>query len=199
MLLGLMADVHCNVEAFDQAVAVMAPRVDEILLLGDAVYEYRFCNEVVGTACRLGMRYIQGNHEMVLLGPHGERARSAPTVDRANVAYLRGLPLRIDVRLDGKRLCMVHGSPWPPHNEYLYPGARPLARCPELDVDILLLGHTHVPMVTRVGQTLVVNPGSLGESRDPSGDGSVTYAVLDTSSEEVELRRMPNPRLPAPT
>jgi putative phosphoesterase len=198
MLLGLVADVHCNVEAFDRAVAEMAPLVDEIVLLGDAVYEYRFCNEVVGAARRLGMRYIQGNHEMVLLGPHGDRARSAPTVDPANVAYLRDRPTRIDVRLDGKRICMVHGSPWRPHNEYLYPGARTLSRSPELGVHILLLGHTHVPMVERVGQTLVVNPGSLGESRDPSGDRSVSYAVLDTSSEEVELRRMADPRLPLP-
>jgi putative phosphoesterase len=197
MLLGLISDVHCNVEAFDHAVGEMAPEVDEILLMGDAVYEYRFSNEVVGAARRLGMRYILGNHEMVLLGPHGERARSAPTVDPVNVAYLRDLPLRIDVRLGGKRVCMVHGSPWAPYDEYLYAGGPTLARCSELDLDILLLGHTHVPMVQRVGRTLVVNPGSLGESREPGVPRPVSYAVLDTTSEEVEVRRFPNPRFGA--
>jgi len=194
VLLGLMSDVHCNADAFDRAVAEMAPEVDEILLMGDAVYEYRFSNEVVGGARKLGVRYVLGNHEMVLLGPHGERARSAATVDPVNLAYLREVPTRIDVRLGGKRVCMVHGSPWLPYDEYLYAGSRTLDRCAELDADILLVGHTHVPMATRVGRTLVVNPGSLGESREARADRPVSYAVLDTASEEVEVRRFPNPR-----
>ena len=84
-----MSDVHCNADAFDRAVAELEPEVDEILLLGDAVYEYRFSNEVVGGARRLGMRYMLGNHEMGILGPHGERARSAAHVDQAEVDFLR--------------------------------------------------------------------------------------------------------------
>jgi predicted phosphodiesterase len=40
----------------------------------------------------------------------------------------------------------------------------------------------------------VVNPGSLGESREARPDRPVSYAVLDTASEEVEVRRFPNPR-----
>jgi putative phosphoesterase len=195
MLLGLISDVHCNAAAFDHAVDQLSGEVDEILLLGDAVYEYRFSNEVVGGAKRLGMRYILGNHEMVLLGPHGERARSAPTVDRAALKYLEEVPDRIEVTLGGKRVLMAHGSPWEPYGEYLHPGSPTLKRCAELDdVDILLLGHTHVPMVQRIGTTLVVYPGSLGESRDPSGDRRVSYAVLDTASEEVDIRLFADPR-----
>jgi predicted phosphodiesterase len=47
-------------------------------------------------------------------------------------------------------------------------------------------------MAERHSGTLVVNPGSLGESRDPA-NRAVSYAVLDTSSEEVELRRFADP------
>ena len=66
----------------------------------------------------------------------------------------------------------MHGSPWPPYGDYLYPGSPVLKRAAELDVDYLLLGHTHVAMAKRIGHTLVINPGSLGgvaRSRGPTG------------------------------
>ena len=90
---------------------------------------------------------------------------------------------------------MVHASPFAPYSDYLYPGSPLLARCAEIDADILVLGHTHVPMAERVGTTLVVNPGSLGQGGDPDYPGMVTYAVLDTESEEVTIHRFANPLL----
>jgi putative phosphoesterase len=195
VLLGVMSDVHCNVEALDHAIEDLQSRVDEILLAGDGVYEYRFSNEVVESARRLGMRYVLGNHEMVLLGHHGERARSAAGVDPAQVAYLASIPDRVDVKVSGKQLCMVHGSPWEPYGDYLHESSAAFRRSDELGVDFLILGHTHVPMVKRFGRTLVVNPGSLGESREAGEKRMVSYAILDTDSEEVEIVRFPNPRL----
>jgi predicted phosphodiesterase len=50
-------------------------------------------------------------------------------------------------------------------------------------------------MATRVGRTLVVNPGSLGQRGDPDHPGLVSYAVLDTDSDEVTIHRFPNPLL----
>jgi predicted phosphodiesterase len=58
-----------------------------------------------------------------------------------------------------------------------------------------VLGHTHVPMVKRFGKTLVINPGSLGESREANEKTMVSYAVIDTDSDEVEIVRFQNPRL----
>jgi predicted phosphodiesterase len=53
-------------------------------------------------------------------------------------------------------------------------------------------------MVERVGGCLVVNPGSLGESRDHAHPRSVSYAVLDTDDLDVEIVRFPDPRAPSP-
>ena len=58
-----------------------------------------------------------------------------------------------------------------------------------IDADIVVLGHTHVPFCTRVGNMLVVNPGSCGEARDESQTGS--YAILDTKTEDVQFFRVP--------
>jgi putative phosphoesterase len=189
VLLGIVSDVHCNVAALDRALEDLTARADDILLAGDAVLQYRFSNDVMERVRTHGMTYIRGNHEMVLLGEHGKRALANPAVRSANVATMAEAPWSHERRVSDKKLLMVHGSPFNPYDEYLYPGSRGLARCGELDVDILVLGHTHVPMATRVGRTLVVNPGSLGQGGDPGHPGMLSYAVLDTDSEELEVVR----------
>ncbi|HET6966464.1 MAG TPA: metallophosphoesterase family protein, partial [Acidimicrobiales bacterium] len=167
----------------------LTARADDILLAGDAVLQYRFSNDVMDRVVSHGMTYIRGNHEAILLGEHGKRALSNPAVRASSVEVMAGAPWSHERTVSGKKLLMVHGSPFDPYDEYLYPGSRGLARCAELDVDILVLGHTHIPMATRVGRTLVVNPGSLGQGGDPDHPGMLSYAVLDTDSDRVEVVR----------
>jgi putative phosphoesterase len=85
---------------------------------------------------------------------------------------------------------MVHGSPWEPFGDYLMPHDRRWQRADELGVDIVIGGHTHVPMAERFGHTLVVNPGSTAEPRT-SGDRRGTYAVIDVASGTAEIRWLP--------
>ncbi|HVW42939.1 MAG TPA: YfcE family phosphodiesterase [Amycolatopsis sp.] len=191
MRLGLVSDAHCNVASFERALDELEPDVDEVLLLGDLIHEYRFSNEIVGRALDEGLRYVLGNHELGFLRNPAANGRDG--VDQSLVGKLRDVPLRIDLDIDGKHIVMVHASPFPPFNDYLFAGSPLLKQCEHLDADILLLGHTHVPMVQRHYGTLVVNPGSIGESRDHETAAAVSYAILDTATEEVEVRRFPNP------
>ena len=46
MRLGIVSDIHCNIDALKLALERMG-RVDELLCAGDAFYEYRFSNEVI--------------------------------------------------------------------------------------------------------------------------------------------------------
>jgi diadenosine tetraphosphatase ApaH/serine/threonine PP2A family protein phosphatase len=46
-----------------------------------------------------------------------------------------------------------------------------------IDVDLLLVGHTHTPFVQTVGASLVVNPGSLGQPK--TGSTKASYAIWD--------------------
>ena len=188
MLLGVVSDVHCNVDALDRAIAAMGD-IDELLVAGDLVYEYRFSNEVVDTVRRVGARCIKGNHDMVLLSHHGERARAAAGVRPELVEHLDGLPERVEASFGSTRLLMVHGSPWPPFGDYLGPWSPALRRADELDVEILVLGHTHVPMVERIGHTLVVNPGSVSEPRQ--ADRVRTCAVIDTDALSARVVAVP--------
>jgi putative phosphoesterase len=191
MRIGIVSDVHCRHERLRAvAEALVRDGVDEIVLAGDAHYEYRFCNEVVELADEFAMRYVLGNHEMVLLSNHGVRARSAAHVRQANVDRLRRTPTAMRVQVDGKILTICHANPWAPDNHYLFPGDRLFERLDELDTDYLVLGHTHVPMVLRAKGTLVVNPGSLATSRETGQETLVSYAILDTATGEATIERM---------
>ncbi len=191
MRIGIVADVHCNHEALQIALDRM--QVDELLCAGDAVYQFRFSNEVIDLLRDRGARYILGNHEETLLGKWGERARSASWVRADAIAYMGRQLSRLETTVDGRRLLMVHGSPFEPHNEYIYPNSRSLSRFSEIDADFIVLGHTHYQMAERVGRALVINPGSAGEARDPRNVFRLSYAVLDTATGEVTFDDFQDP------
>jgi predicted phosphodiesterase len=48
-------------------------------------------------------------------------------------------------------------------------------------------------MAVRVGRTLVINPGSAGESRDARNGYRLSFAVLDTGTGEVTFTDYPDP------
>ena len=185
MRLGIVSDIHCNAAALELAIARMGD-VDELLCAGDAFYEYRFSNEVIGLLQASGARYVLGNHENVLLDARGVRARQAPIVDQAKVAWVARQPLSVEVDVGhGKKLLMVHASPLEPFTQYVWPRSPELARMAEIEADYVVLGHTHTQMVERAGRALVINPGSTGEARDHSNGRRLSYAVLDTATGEV--------------
>lgn len=185
MRLGIVSDIHCNAAALKLAIARMGD-VDELLCAGDAFYEYRFSNEVIGLLQSTGARYVLGNHEAVLLDHRGVRAREASTVDQDKVRWVSEQPLSIQVDVGaGKKLLMVHASPLEPFTQYVWPKSPELARLADVDADYVILGHTHTQMVERVGGVLVINPGSTGEARDHANGRRLSYAVLDTASGEV--------------
>jgi putative phosphoesterase len=188
--IGVLADVHCRHEALRRATEELAAAgVDEILLAGDAHYQYRISAEVGDLVDEYGLRCVRGNHEAVLASPAGRRAREAAHVRARDLAFLQDVPDRLTTTVGGLRLTMLHANPFARSYDYLYADDPRFSRCDELDTDLLVLGHTHVPMLARSGRTLVVNPGSLELSRDPGGHGVLTYAVVDTADREVFLVR----------
>ena len=49
MKLGIVSDIHCNAAGLRQALALMGD-VDDLICLGDSIYEYRFSNEFMTTS-----------------------------------------------------------------------------------------------------------------------------------------------------
>jgi putative phosphoesterase len=188
--LGIVSDLHCNIDGLDRALEIMGP-IDTLLCLGDSIYEYSFSNEVVGRLRALGALTILGNHEEVFLSAAGARARSRADINQGLRAWLAEQPHRHELQVDGKRILMVHSTPWEPRGSYVQPHSSELERFGEADADVVLYGHTHRQLVRRIGRVLVVNPGSAGDARDPRNGGQLSCAVLDTATEEVVVHDFP--------
>ena len=165
--------------------------IDALLCLGDSIFEYSFSNAVVGRLRELDALTILGNHEEIFLGESGERARARADIDRSSLDWLAGQPHRRALQIGGKRILMVHSTPWEPRGAYVIPTSSQLERFGEADADIVLYGHTHLQVVRRVGRVLVVNPGSAGDARDPRNGRQLSCAVLDTATEEVVMHDFP--------
>ena len=87
------------------------------------------------------------------------------------VAWLAGLPTRWDATIEGVRVAVRHGTP-KSDMEGIYPDATgsDLSRwCEQAEADVLVVGHTHIPVKLHVtGGKLVVNPGALWRGAEAS-------------------------------
>ena len=63
----------------------------------------------------------------------------------------------VDLQLDGIHIHLSHG------HELGSP--TPAALAARYQADVIVFGHTHRPLITHVGPTLVVNPGAAGAAR----------------------------------
>ena len=183
MIVGVVSDIHCNVEGLDAAVAAMGP-IDHLICLGDSIFDYRFSNEVVARLRDYEADVIMGNHEEGFFGPNGERARKAAWIDPEQMDWLSQRPHRLELEMAGRKILVVHSTPWDPRGEYIYPRSPKLSRFGESDADFVLYGHTHMQLVARHGRALVVNPGTAG---DPRFGASMSCAVLDLAAHDARI------------
>ncbi len=203
----LLSDIHGNIDALqglDEDLQRREERPDLVLVLGDLVDYGPAPGEVISWVRRRAHHVVRGNHDHAMAT--GADCQSSPAckelsvvtrdllkprLDATALEFLKALPARLFVSIDGRIAWMVHATPRNPLFEYLGPEAPDEAWAAALgtltrDSAYVLLGHTHLPFVKRIGQTVVVNPGSLGQPKD--GDPRGCYAVID--EERVDLRRV---------
>lgn len=123
------------------------------------------------------------------VNPDADRLRNATphtvAIVRGNCDYSAGLPEQIVTTFAGKTIAMCHG------HRYLSYGGLDMLRYwgMEQKADIVLFGHTHVPLVQQDEDILFVNPGSISKPRQEGHRKS--YAVLevaDNGSIRAEIR-----------
>jgi putative phosphoesterase len=201
MRILLLADVHGNRAALE----AIRERADAVLFLGDLVDygpEPAACVEWVR---KHATHAVRGNHDhgvaqnVDVQGVGGFRYLTASTrpfsvkaLNRCQRRFLADLPTSKMVTLGGKRFLMVHATPRDPMDEYA-PADRTFwgPRLGGIAADFVCVGHTHQPYTLQVNSTLVINPGSVGLSRD--GDPRAAYAIVDTDTGTVEMKRVEYP------
>lgn len=191
MKIGFVSDIHCNVEGLRAALDRMAD-CDEVVCAGDVMFQYRFSNDLVELLESAGVRSIVGNHDKTILHVPNHPLRASASIEPRRLVYLAELPEQLTLDVAGVRILVAHGAPWDPPGAieatYVYPQDTPrLERMREVEADVVVLGHTHVPMAERVASRLIVNPGSCGV---PTGSArELTCTTLDLDTLDVEMHR----------
>jgi putative phosphoesterase len=108
-------------------------------------------------------------------------------LSKKNRKYLRFLTQEIRVKIKGRRILLVHGSP-SSEKEHLYPDTpdkrlRQLAKAAK--ADIVVVGHSHQPFARQVDGVWFINTGSVGRPDD--GDPRACYAILRFRGDEIQV------------
>jgi len=195
MKVGLISDVHANLPALEAVLDDM-PAVDRIVCAGDVIGYNSWPAECVERVREVAAKTVRGNHDRTVGTPERyrgnrmaeaglEHAKASLSDDQR--AWLDGLP-RAET-FAGDRYLLVHSHPAAEREDaYVYPEEFPTLDRHMGERDGIVLGHTHVQGKRAVADGVVVNPGSVGQPRD--GDPDAGYAVLDTQTGEVDLRRV---------
>jgi putative phosphoesterase len=192
----VVSDIHGNWPAL----SAIREEADTIVCLGDTVSYGAFPGECVAWVRERAAHAIRGNHDSALalgIEPGAaafkrELARLTLECHRAllgplDVQWLGTLPTDCSFRSGDYRLYATHASP----SDHLY-SYRVTPDLPEDELkkevegvraDIVLLGHTHLPMSRGAWTKVVLNPGSVGQPLD--GDPRASYAIIQDGVAEI--------------
>lgn len=198
MKIALLSDIHSNKTALD-AVIEDANDVDEFVCIGDVVGYGPNPSECVEFIRDNNIPTVQGNHDRSVNNP-GDYANhmareglyySQKYLSDEQINWLLDLPL--EIKYDGVWIKHEH-----PDNDYIgyresyvYPKSFPEMNSylkDEENIECLVMGHTHIQGLYSGPNGIVCNPGSVGQPRD--NDKRAAYAVYDTESKSVDLRRV---------
>jgi putative phosphoesterase len=192
MKLGLISDIHGDMVALELAWAHLTVMgVDRIVCAGDLVGYGPHPDKVVAFLTEHAIDSVRGNHDRWAV----ERAAGLPGIPST---FGGGLPSKDSVETlkllsayrlveDGSRVGVIaHGSPGD-DMEFVTRSTHPPEKLDgwlkEMGASLLVVGHTHKPMLYRSEFGLVVNPGSVISA--PVVSTSRTFAVLDWEGNAV--------------
>ena len=191
MRLAVVSDIHGNLPALQAVLQdIESQEVDRIVNLGDILSGPLQPAETADLLMARGLLTIAGNHERQLLKVWDQRAGGIDTsssdgyaaahITATHAQWLRTLPPQHWLADD---ILLVHGTPGSDHVYWLETvtpdfgqhGSRGMRAAtpgevrqrmdsgiPTARASLILCGHTHVPRDVQYGDTLIVNPGSVG-------------------------------------
>jgi diadenosine tetraphosphatase ApaH/serine/threonine PP2A family protein phosphatase len=215
--IGILGDVHSNIEALDAVLSTFArERVDRVLAVGDLVGYGADPTAVLSRIRSEKIGSVLGNHDAAVVGElvdlayFNVYARAAAIWTRKalqpdELQYLRSLPLL----LDEPNFVIVHGSLDRPEEFNYIQTVRDAERSlAHQTAPLCFVGHSHIPIgflskredPTRIEYTfdsvvdfagfdrVLMNVGSVGQPRDE--DPRAVAAIYDTDQRRVTLQRV---------
>lgn len=210
MKIAIISDIHGNFTALKEVYKdIKSQKAAQIYALGDFVGYYPQISEVIDFVIEKNITSILGNYDKACLCDSAKEGllylKKGISEEKKKIYYwtkenlpgkakdfLSGLPQKIELHFEKKRILLVHGSPSGISN-YLYSNASRFyleSMLKDNMVDILICGHTHIPMTVETKEGFVVNPGSVGVPKD--GNPAASYLMLEMNDTPAfEIRRVP--------
>lgn len=183
----ILSDIHANYPALE-AVLKKEKDYDNLIFLGDVVDYGPHPKDCLKFIKSNADYYVMGNHDNALgnntdcnsMGSFREYAIETrewhkTLLDENDKNFLQCMPLMCKAHFGDKSFFLAHASPLGDISKYL--------NNDELEEEVkwlphefILLGHTHIQYKKIIHNTLVVNPGSVGLSRE---SGKACYAIYE--------------------
>jgi len=194
--MALISDVHGNAAALRAVLAHAQERgVTAVLNAGDAVGVPR-PDESIAMLVGTDVLSVVGNMDLAALDHRAGRRNGdkdlvliAERMGEGSWEWLSYLPEEVRLDVCGRTVYMTHAAPGEITEKLLpiTPESRFRELAMEVGADVIVTGHSHIPMLKEVAGTLFVNPGSVGRPRDGP---EASYAIVDFPSLEVRLYRV---------
>ncbi|MFN8418262.1 MAG: metallophosphoesterase family protein [Anaerolineae bacterium] len=184
MKLGIISDVHADLPSLIAALELLTKRgADRIICAGDLVERGPDGEAVVQTFKSREIPSVRGNHDLAVIANQrwlreafyaGDPRVTSRLLTEEALQYLHELPPTMNLVLGDEgseeqtHLVVAHGIPssdavylYTHSNRRAFNNAINDARDIDPQVRVLILGHTHQPMIAHVGDIYVINPGSV--------------------------------------
>ncbi|MGI8892268.1 MAG: metallophosphoesterase family protein [Bacteroidia bacterium] len=205
MKIAIFSDIHGNDYALNEVLkSAVKEGIQKLLILGDFVGYYYNAHKVFEMLNDWDYSFIKGNHEGILdqvlqknenlteiKRKYGSGHYMA--IERLSKEYLNRLISAQDLKIekiDGLTFKMCHGAPWDV-NEYIYPDSRIdiLEKCDDVNADFVLIGHSHYSFIHCNKGSILINPGSIGQSKNMGG--FAYWTVINTENKIIEFKVTP--------
>ncbi|OCL26872.1 YfcE family phosphodiesterase [Orenia metallireducens] len=202
MRVAVISDVHGNIFALESVLEDIKGRnIEEIVCTGDLVGYGPYPNEVIAKIQEEGIKTIQGNYDdaignrRIACGCDYKTERSqkigmssmnytAMETTEENKEFLANLPFSLTLEIEDKTALFVHGSPRK-INEYLYEDSEAVKEvAEEIEEDILVCGHTHLPYHRIIKGKHMMNVGSIGKPKH--GNPNAIYTIIEVIDGKVK-------------
>jgi putative phosphoesterase len=207
MKILIISDIHANWQALQAVLAKES--YDALIFLGDVVDfgpDPKNCVNFLIKSSNSRFWGVRGDHDHALaFGSNSnctEVLKKISNITREwgecflsgeDVGFLRRLPLDRDFSIDDLDFELAHGSD--PYSyifyNFLQGYEEPSLNTPEDSGagekrKFILVGHSHKPFIKIMGDTTILNPGSVGQPRD--NDPRASYAIIE--NREASIRRV---------
>ncbi|MCX7843694.1 MAG: metallophosphoesterase [Clostridia bacterium] len=157
MKILVISDTHGETDKAEEVVRKHND-IDLIIHLGDY---FRDAQKIASEFPHIPVEYIYGNSDFMIGDVPSEKL----------------------LEYEGKRIFITHGHRYSVKWDY----EKLHRKAIETEADILMFGHTHISELIRAENYLILNPGSISDSRGETGE---SYAIVEIKEGIMEAKIM---------